>query len=122
MVDKEAEIAIIAPPKHDGSGPAPIWLGGPALGFTAISKKSEARVETLLAYLNFLAAPFGTQEYLFRKYGLPGLHHKVVDGNPVLTEKGFSEIQLGLMYQADAPVDDLPAGEEGQQPRPSSRR
>ncbi|MET7280454.1 extracellular solute-binding protein [Kribbella sp. NPDC005582] len=102
-VDKEAEIAIIGPPKHDGSGAAPIWLGVPAIGFAAISKKAEARVETLLAYMNYLAAPFGTQEYLFRKYGLPGLDHKVVDGNPVLTEKGFSEVQLGLMYTADAP-------------------
>ncbi len=61
----------------------------PTIGFTAISKKSEARVETLLAYLNFLAAPFGTQEYLFRKFGLPGIHHTVVDGNPVLTDKRF---------------------------------
>ncbi|MFC9691063.1 extracellular solute-binding protein [Kribbella sp. NPDC056951] len=102
-VDKEAKIAIIGPPKHDGSGPGRIWLGAPAIGFAAISKKSEARVETLLAYLNFLATPFGTQEYLFRKYGQPGLHHQVVDGSPVLTKKGFSEVQLGLMYTADAP-------------------
>ncbi|GAB3920565.1 extracellular solute-binding protein [Kribbella albertanoniae] len=102
-VDKEARIGIVGPPKHDGSGPGKIWLGAPAIGFAAISKKSEARVETLLAYMNFLAAPFGTQEYLFRKYGLPGLHHNVVDGNPVLTKKGFSEVQLGLMYTADAP-------------------
>lgn len=102
-VSKDAEIAIIPPPKHDGSGPGRIWLGAPAAGFTAINKKSEARVETLLSYLNFLAAPFGTQEYLFRKFGLPGIHHTVVNGNPVLNSKGFSEIQLGLMYQADAP-------------------
>ncbi|GAA0627102.1 extracellular solute-binding protein [Kribbella sandramycini] len=102
-VDKDARIGIIAPPKHDGSGTGKIWLGAPAIGFVAINKKAESRVETLLAYLNFLAAPFGTQEYLFRKFGLPGLHHQVVDGNPVLTQKGFSEVQLGLMYQADGP-------------------
>ncbi|MFI5733652.1 extracellular solute-binding protein [Kribbella sp. NPDC051587] len=102
-VDPNARIAIIPPPKHDGSGPGRLWLGAPAIGFAAISKKAAGRVETMLAYLNFLAAPFGTQEYLFRKYGLPGLHHKVVDGNPVLTEKGFSEVQLGLMYTADGP-------------------
>jgi putative aldouronate transport system substrate-binding protein len=107
-ITKESQIAIVAPPKHDGSGPGRIWLGAPvigapSMGFTAISKKSEARVETLLAYLNFLAAPFGTQEYLFRKFGSPGIHHTVVNGNPVLTERGFSETQLGLLYQADAP-------------------
>ncbi|WP_432939945.1 hypothetical protein ACQPXM_30545 [Kribbella sp. CA-253562] len=102
-VDPQTRIGIIPPPKHDGSGQGRIWLGAPAIGFTAISKKAEARVETLLAYLNFLAAPFGTQEYLFRKFGLPGVHHRVVNGNPVLTPKGFSETQLGLMYQADSP-------------------
>lgn len=102
-VNPEARIGIIAPPKHDGSGQGKIWLGAPNLATTAISKKAEGRVETLLSYLNFLAAPFGTQEYLFRKFGLPVVHHKVVDGNPVLTDKGFSETQLGLMYQADGP-------------------
>lgn len=102
-VDKTAQIAIIAPPKHDGSGPGRICLGAPAAAFTAIGKKAEGRVETLLSYLNFLAAPFGTQEYLFRKFGREGIHHTVVNGNPVLTERGFSEVQLGLMYQADAP-------------------
>lgn len=103
MTDPKAEIAIIAPPKHDGSGQGTVWMGAPAIGVTAISKKAEARVETLLAYLNFLATPFGTQEYLFRKFGLPGVHHKLVNGNPVLNAKGFSEVQLGLMYQADGP-------------------
>lgn len=102
-VDKTAQIGIIAPPKHDGSGQARIWLGNPSIGFTAINKKAEGRVEALLSYLNFLAAPFGTKEYLFRKFGLRDVHHTLVDGNPVLNERGFSEVQLGLMYQADGP-------------------
>jgi putative aldouronate transport system substrate-binding protein len=102
-VSKEVRIAIIPPPKHDGSGKGRTWLGAPAIGFTAINKKAEGRVETMLGYLNFLAAPFGTQEYLFRKFGLPGIHHTQVNGNPVLTKRGFSESQLGLLYQADAP-------------------
>lgn len=102
-MDADAEIAIIAPPAHDGSGVGRTWIGGPTISVTAISKQAEDRVETLLAYLNFLATPFGTSEYLFRKYGLEGVHHDVVDGNPVLTDKGFSETQLGLSYQADGP-------------------
>ncbi len=102
-VQDEARIAIIPPPKADGSGQGQTWLGGPTIGVTAINKGSEARVETLLSYLNFLAAPFGTQEYLFRKYGLQGVHHEMIDGKPVLNDKGFSESQLGLSYQADGP-------------------
>lgn len=102
-VQEETRIAIIPPPKADGSGVGATWLGGHVIGTTAINKNAEDRVETLLAYLNFLAAPFGTQEYLFRKYGLEGVHHKMVDGKPVLNDKGFSETQLGLSYQADGP-------------------
>ncbi|HEY9291673.1 MAG TPA: extracellular solute-binding protein [Microlunatus sp.] len=102
-MDQQAEIAIIAPPAHDGSGVGKTWLGGPTISVTAISQKAESRVETLLAYLNYLAAPFGTQEYLFRKYGIEGVDYKKTDGNPVLTDKGFSETQLGLQYQSDGP-------------------
>ncbi len=102
-VDKNARIAIIPPPKHDGSGQGRTWLGGPTIGTTAISKGAEARVETMLKYLNFLAAPFGTQEYLFRYFGIGGVHHELVDGKPVLNDKGFSESQVSLKYQSDGP-------------------
>ena len=102
-MEQEAEIAIIAPPAHDGSGVGRTWLGAPTISVTAISKDAEDRVETLLAYLNFLATPFGTSEYLFRKYGIEGVDHNIKGGNPVLTDKGFSEVQLGLNYTADGP-------------------
>ncbi|MGW7683979.1 extracellular solute-binding protein [Kribbella sp. NPDC054772] len=102
-MEEQAEIAIIAPPAHDGSGPGHTWMGAPSLSVTAVSKTAEDRVETMLAYLNYLAAPFGTSEYLFRKYGIKGIDHRVSDGNPVLTQKGFSETQLALQYQADGP-------------------
>jgi putative aldouronate transport system substrate-binding protein len=102
-MDEEAEIAIIPPPAHDGSGTGHTWLGAPTLSVTAVSKSAEDRVETMLAYLNYLAAPFGTIEYLFRKYGIKGIDYQVRDGDPVLTKKGFSETQLALQYQADGP-------------------
>ncbi len=102
-MEQEAEIAIIAPPAHDGSGVGHTWLGAPTISVTAVSKAAEGRVETMLAYLNYLATPFGTSEYLFRKYGIAGVDHEVTDGNPVLTPQGFAETQLGLPYQADGP-------------------
>ena len=102
-MDKSAEIAIIAPPAHDGSGVGHTFLGAPTISVTAINKSAEDRVETLLGYLNWLSTPFGTEEYLFRKYGIAGTDYKKSGGNPVLTERGFSELQLGLQYTADAP-------------------
>lgn len=103
-MDKGAEIAVLGPPKYDGSGAARAWFGSSANGVTAISKSAEGRVDTLLKYLNFLAAPFGTSEYLFVKFGIEGVDFKRnSQGNPVLTDRGLSEVALGLGYQADAP-------------------
>src|SRR5690606_4072691 len=42
---------------------------------SAINKNSADRIETFLKVANWLAAPFGTQEYLFQKYGAEGVHH-----------------------------------------------
>jgi len=102
-LEKKGEIAILGPPAHDGNGVGHTWLGAPAISVTAISKGAEDRVETLLSYLNYLATPFGTEEYLFRKYGIKGVDYTEQNGLPNLTDKGFSETQLGLSYQADGP-------------------
>lgn len=102
-MEDTAELAVIKAPAHDGSGPGRPWLGAPTFSVTAVGKKAEDRVETMLAYLNYLATPFGTSEYKFRRFGIEGVDHQTVDGNPVLTDKGFSETQLSLGYQADAP-------------------
>lgn len=104
VMEKQAEIAIIAPPSHDGSGVGKTWLGAPAISITAISKNAEDRIETLLGYLNFLATPFGTSEYLFRKYGIEGVDYDSSDaGTPVPTDKGKSELGVSVGYQADGP-------------------
>ncbi|HEY9292379.1 MAG TPA: extracellular solute-binding protein, partial [Microlunatus sp.] len=102
-LEEHGEMAVIGPPSYDGNGVGHTWLGAPTISVSAISKNAEDRVETLLAYLNYLATPFGTSEYLFRKYGIKGVDYTESDNLPVLTDKGFSETQLGLAYQADAP-------------------
>jgi len=51
-----------------------------------------------------MAAPFGTEEYLFRKFGLPGRHYTLTGTDPKLTEAGGSEVCLGefpIQYLAD---------------------
>lgn len=99
----KGEFKILPVPKHDGSGWGQAWMGGPTHHTVSISKEAEDRIETILKYLNYLASPFGTKEYLFTKYGIEGVHHEMVDGNPILTDKGKSETRLELRYQADGP-------------------
>jgi putative aldouronate transport system substrate-binding protein len=69
----------------------PLGLG--QMGFSALKQSSSDRIRELLRILNFLAAPFGTQEHLLVNYGLPGVHHTLDgNGNPILTDKGTAEI------------------------------
>lgn len=91
-----------APPSIDG-GDAPIWLSSPTYGITAISKKASDRVEALLSLLNYFAAPFGTEEYLFKMFGIEGVHHTLEGTDPVLTPKGKTETQLSLKYLSQGP-------------------
>ncbi|MDX3100922.1 extracellular solute-binding protein [Nonomuraea angiospora] len=96
-------LATWAPPLAEGGGEAPVWLGGPTVNITAININAADRVEALLDVLNYLAAPFGTSEYLFRNYGVKGVHHTLDGTDPVLTDKGRTETPLGLEYIANAP-------------------
>ncbi|MFD6416281.1 hypothetical protein [Streptomyces sp. NPDC060194] len=73
-------------------------------GFSVVRKSSKDRVRELLDIANWLAAPFGSEEYLFRRYGLEGLHHKRdADGAPVLTDQGKTETSVGVKFITDSP-------------------
>ncbi|MDN5686768.1 MAG: extracellular solute-binding protein [Brachybacterium sp.] len=96
-------LRVVGPPDAEGDGSRPIWLGAPTHNLTSISVDAQDRAESLLSFLNYLAAPFGSQEHLFKNYGLKGVHHELEGTNPVLTEKGRKESQLGLEYMAEGP-------------------
>ena len=50
------------------------------------------------------AAPFGTEEYLYRLYGTEGREHTIdSNGNPVFTAEGTANTVLPIRYMADAP-------------------
>ncbi|MFG1910412.1 extracellular solute-binding protein [Kribbella sp. NPDC048928] len=91
-----------SPPALDG-GRAPIWLGSPTYSMTSINVRAAERVEALLSVLNYLAAPFGTEEYLFKYFGVKGVDHRLQGTDPQLTAKGRSETQLSMKYLAEGP-------------------
>ncbi|EWS81818.1 hypothetical protein BF93_15020 [Brachybacterium phenoliresistens] len=101
---EDFSMAMLRTPGYDGSpGTAVSWLGNPTYGISAIRQDAGDRVEAILNVLNYLAAPFGTEEYLFRIYGAPGVHYELSGTDPVLTDRGASETQLGFRYLADSP-------------------
>lgn len=96
---------MIRTPELDGEdGRACAWLGNPTYGISAIRKEAADRVDVLLGVLNYLAAPFGTEEYLFRLYGQEGVHYGLEGSDPELTGRGTTEVSLGVGYLADAPI------------------
>ncbi|WP_154796392.1 extracellular solute-binding protein [Occultella kanbiaonis] len=99
-------VGLMVTPSESGD-PAPLWLGNPNNTISAIKKGDEARVRMLLEVLNFLAAPIGTAEHLFRKYGVEGVHYNLDENNdPVLTDLGETEASGGtfpIEYLIDGP-------------------
>ncbi|QIK73790.1 hypothetical protein G7070_03720 [Propioniciclava coleopterorum] len=104
-------LAAYPPAKAEGGGAAKAWLGNPTNSTTAINAKAKDRVETMLSFLNWCAAAFGTSEYLFRKYGIEGVNYTLEGTDPILNDKGKSETQLGLLYLCDAPWPIYQAGD-----------
>lgn len=98
----ERYVAAMVAPGHDG-GRGTQWAGGGAFGMVAFPKADRARITELLRVCDWLAAPFGTAEYLFRKYGLPGVHHELQGADPVLTQRGTTELTVPVNYLADSP-------------------
>ncbi|CAA9580287.1 MAG: ABC transporter, substrate-binding protein (cluster 1, maltose/g3p/polyamine/iron) [uncultured Thermomicrobiales bacterium] len=92
-----------------------------SFGFTGIPARvgrDQERVKELLRVLDYLASPFGSEEWIFLNNGLEGVHHTVrSEGVRVMTEKGNTErgdlvyIMAGLpvLFYPEAPEDAIKA-------------
>lgn len=96
-------IGGMRPPKYDGGGLAGTWGAEPTNNFTVLKKADEGRIRSLLKLANWLAAPFGTEEYLLRRYGIAGTHYNMKDGSPAPTQAGVTQTALGIRYLVDSP-------------------
>jgi putative aldouronate transport system substrate-binding protein len=75
-------------PAHDGGKPQHFVTGG-HLWATAMKKSSPDRIRELLRILNWLAAPFGSEEDRLLTFGLPNTDYTLdANGNPSLTQQG----------------------------------
>lgn len=92
-----------------GIGPVPFssgttahgWQRTPDYSITGIKKTADkGRVKMLLDIANYLAAPFGSEEYLFLNYGVQGVDWNYdATGEPVQTATGKAETTyFGVTY------------------------
>ncbi|MBV9601444.1 MAG: hypothetical protein JOZ87_31935 [Chloroflexi bacterium] len=81
------------------------WSQQGIFGFSVLKQASPDRIKELLRVLNWIAAPFGSQEYLLMNYGVPDVDYKL-DGksNPVLTDQGKSDSTIPWMYITQGPA------------------
>lgn len=88
------------------NGAKPVhWMGLGQYGTSAIRKGNEDRVPALLSMLNYLAAPFGTKEFLAKEYGAAGVTHALdAKGNPVLTKSGKLDVTCYINRLANGPI------------------
>ena len=82
------------------------WATGSGYFSITLLKQQEdpEKIKEILRVLNYLASPFGTEEYKYRLFGEEGVDHKMdSQGNPVLTKTGTTNTVLPIRYLADSP-------------------
>jgi len=62
------------------------------------AKLGADQVKELLAVANYLAAPYGSAEWLTVNFGAEGVDYTMKDGNPQLTEKGSKEVATTFQF------------------------
>lgn len=94
-INPNADLQLMLPPGHDG-GQAVTWNNTAVNGLLSIPSRvgnDEERVRELLRIVNYHAAPFGSEEYLFINFGFEGEQHtRNENGQLSRTEKGQADV------------------------------
>ena len=80
-------------------GKPQIWMNPSAGMYSFLNAKLSAdEIKECLSIANYLAAPYGSKEYLTVNFGVEGTDYTMVDGNPVLTERGSKEVATTYQF------------------------
>lgn len=90
----------------DARGGTPgIQLAPGASWFTYLNRKlSGDQIRECLAIANYLAAPYGSQEYLLVNFGAEGTDYTMTDGNPVLNDRGQKDVAISYQFLVSPPA------------------
>jgi putative aldouronate transport system substrate-binding protein len=105
---------IIKPFSATAGGKPGHFITGGTVAYNLVKKSSPERIKEILRIMNYLAAPFGTQEDMLLSYGLRDQDYTLdADGNPVPTQAGIANSSYVpwqcvahrpyVWYQADLP-------------------
>ncbi|WP_420111751.1 hypothetical protein [Pseudactinotalea sp.] len=98
------QVGLLGFPGHDGGDGTPPRMNPKEVhSLCFVNRESADRAETLLRVLDLLAAPFGTAEYLFNKFGREGDEFTFDGANPIANEDQVNNVRLGQQYLADGP-------------------
>ncbi|MFC7623186.1 extracellular solute-binding protein [Microlunatus sp. GCM10028923] len=98
------ELATMLPVGYDGST-KPVHNRGTVMQAMTVIKKSELdRVKELLKSLDWLATPFGSSEYLTRKFGIEGETYALEGTDPILNSRGQNLKLVPFGYISDSPL------------------
>jgi putative aldouronate transport system substrate-binding protein len=90
---------VVMPGADGGDGVSyqtPGFFGFPAI--SANAAQDEDKLDELLRVMNYRVAPFGSEEYTFLVYGIPGVHsEELPEGGYSLTEQGTAD-RSALVY------------------------
>lgn len=97
------DVGLMSPFLAEGGKGAQYTLG-PTDFLTFVKKGEVERVKECLRVIDWCSAPFGSEENFLRTYGVEGDDHTITDGEPVLTERGSSEVTgMSLRFVAGGP-------------------
>ena len=95
-----ANINLLTPPAAAGFKPQ-YYNGRAAFAIAFLKKAPDDRIKMLLRVLDYIAAPFGSQEFLLVNYGVQGRDWDPDDnGNPILNKTGqadFAGVSTGAV-------------------------
>lgn len=92
------------------TGGTPTVELNPAAGmFSYLNKSlSDKQIRECLAIANYLAAPYGSVEWLTANFGASGAQYTMTNGNPVLTQQGSKEVATTFQFLASPPSPTTP--------------